>query len=48
MTSIAQARATAQALLDGAIAYARQQGATLIEAYPVDKPGRPIVRLRSQ
>lgn len=30
----------AQALLDGAVKYARQQGATLVEAYPVDKPGR--------
>ena len=30
----------AHALLRGAIAYARQHGATLIEAYPVDKPGR--------
>ena len=30
----------AQALLDGAVAYARKQGATLIEAYPVDRPGR--------
>ncbi|CAN7288602.1 GNAT family N-acetyltransferase [Variovorax sp. LjRoot290] len=30
----------AQALLDGAIAYARKQGAKLLEAYPVDKPGR--------
>lgn len=30
----------AQALLAGAIAYARQHGATLIEAYPVDKPAR--------
>ena len=30
----------ARALLDGAIAYARKQGATLVEAYPVDKPGR--------
>jgi ribosomal protein S18 acetylase RimI-like enzyme len=30
----------AQALLDGAIAYARRRGATLLEAYPVDKPGR--------
>lgn len=30
----------ARALLDGAIAYAREQGATLIEAYPVDRPGR--------
>jgi len=30
----------ARALLDGAIAYAGKQGATLLEAYPVDKPGR--------
>jgi GNAT superfamily N-acetyltransferase len=30
----------AQALLDGAIAYAKEQGATLIEAYPVDKSAR--------
>jgi GNAT superfamily N-acetyltransferase len=30
----------AQALLAGAIAYARQNGAKLIEAYPVDRPGR--------
>jgi len=30
----------ARALLDGAIAYARRQGARLIEAYPVDRPGR--------
>ncbi|MRR07159.1 MAG: GNAT family N-acetyltransferase [Deltaproteobacteria bacterium] len=30
----------AHALLQGAIAYAREHGATLIEAYPVDKPGR--------
>jgi len=30
----------ARALLRGAIAYAREQGATLIEAYPVDRPGR--------
>lgn len=30
----------AQALLDRAVAYARKQGATLIEAYPVDRPGR--------
>lgn len=33
-------KGVAQALLDGAIAYARKQGATLIEAYPVDRPGR--------
>jgi GNAT superfamily N-acetyltransferase len=30
----------ARALLKGAVAYARQQGATLVEAYPVDKPTR--------
>jgi GNAT superfamily N-acetyltransferase len=30
----------AGALLRGAIDHARRQGATLIEAYPVDKPGR--------
>jgi GNAT superfamily N-acetyltransferase len=30
----------ARALLQGAIAYAKQQGATLLEAYPVDRPTR--------
>ena len=30
----------ARALLTGAIAYARKHGATLLEAYPVDRPGR--------
>lgn len=30
----------AEALLCGAVAYARKHGAKLIEAYPVDKPGR--------
>jgi GNAT superfamily N-acetyltransferase len=30
----------ARALLKGAIAYAREHGATVIEAYPVDKPAR--------
>jgi len=30
----------ARALLRAAVAYARQQGATLVEAYPVDKPAR--------
>jgi GNAT superfamily N-acetyltransferase len=30
----------ARALLAGAVAYARKQGATLVEAYPVDKPAR--------
>jgi ribosomal protein S18 acetylase RimI-like enzyme len=30
----------AQALLKGAVAYAKEQGATLVEAYPVDKPTR--------
>ena len=30
----------AHALLQGAVAFARKNGATLIEAYPVDKPGQ--------
>jgi len=30
----------AHALLRGAIVYAREQGATLLEAYPMDRPGR--------
>ena len=30
----------ARALLDGAVEYARKHGARLIEAYPVDRPGR--------
>lgn len=30
----------AEALLSGAIVYARKHGALLIEAYPVDRPGR--------
>lgn len=30
----------ARALLDGAVAWARKRGATLVEAYPVDTPGR--------
>jgi hypothetical protein len=34
------ARVWAQALLRGAVAYAEKHGATLIEAYPVDKPTR--------
>jgi ribosomal protein S18 acetylase RimI-like enzyme len=33
-------RGVAHALLGGAIAYAGKHGAALIEAYPVDKPGR--------
>jgi ribosomal protein S18 acetylase RimI-like enzyme len=33
-------RGVARALLQGAIAYASKQGAKLVEAYPVDKPGR--------
>ena len=33
-------RGVARALLDGAIAYARKRGVALLEAYPVDKPGR--------
>jgi ribosomal protein S18 acetylase RimI-like enzyme len=30
----------ARSLLDAAIAHARRRGATLLEAYPVDRPGR--------
>jgi len=30
----------ARSLLQGAVAYARQQGARLVEAYPVDRPAR--------
>ena len=30
----------ARALLRAAVAYAKKQGAKLVEAYPVDKPGR--------
>ena len=30
----------AHALLAGAVTYAREQGATMVEAYPVDKPAR--------
>lgn len=30
----------ARALLGGAIAYAKKRGARLVEAYPVDRPGR--------
>ena len=30
----------ARALLKGAVAYAKRHGATLVEAYPVDKPAR--------
>ena len=33
-------RGVARALLEGAIAYARKQGAKVVEAYPVDKPDR--------
>jgi ribosomal protein S18 acetylase RimI-like enzyme len=35
-----RSQGVAQALLTGAVAYARKQGATLVEAYPVDKPTR--------
>jgi GNAT superfamily N-acetyltransferase len=30
----------ARALLDGAVAYAKRHGATLVEGYPFDRPGR--------
>ncbi len=36
----ARGRGTTEALLKGAIAYARSQGARLVEAYPVDKRER--------
>jgi ribosomal protein S18 acetylase RimI-like enzyme len=32
-------RGVAEALLGGAVAYAAEQGAEILEAYPVDKPG---------
>jgi hypothetical protein len=31
-------QSVAQAILTGAVAYAKKHGATLVEAYPVDKP----------
>ena len=34
----ARHRGVAEALLQGATAWARKQGATLLEAYPCDKP----------
>jgi len=33
-------KGVARALLRGALAYAKKQGAKLIEAYPVDRPER--------
>jgi GNAT superfamily N-acetyltransferase len=33
-------KGVARALLQGALAYAKKHGATIVEAYPVDKPGR--------
>jgi GNAT superfamily N-acetyltransferase len=38
----ARGRGVAKALLDGAIAWARAQGATILEAYPTDTDGRRI------
>ena len=38
--SLHRGQGVARALLDGAIAYARKRGATLIEAYPVDRSER--------
>jgi GNAT superfamily N-acetyltransferase len=38
--SRARGRGVSEALLEGAIAYARSQGATLLEAYPIDKSER--------
>ena len=39
VTRKARKQGVAQALLDAAVEYARQQGATLLEAYPVDTNG---------
>jgi len=33
-------QSVAAELLEGAVAYAKKKGATLVEGYPVDKPGR--------
>lgn len=38
----ARHRGVAQALLKGAVAWARKQGVTLLEAYPYDKQGRSV------
>jgi ribosomal protein S18 acetylase RimI-like enzyme len=38
----ARGRGVARALLDGAIAYAKDQGATILEAYPSDVKGRKV------
>lgn len=38
--SVHRGQGVAHALLRGAITYAREHGATLIEAYPVDKAAR--------
>jgi len=35
-------RGVSQALLDGAVGYAREQGAPAIEGYPVDNQGRKV------
>jgi GNAT superfamily N-acetyltransferase len=38
----ARGRGVARALLDGAVAWARGQGATILEAYPSDVKGRKV------
>jgi GNAT superfamily N-acetyltransferase len=38
----ARHRGVAGALLEGAVAWARERGATLLEAYPCDKPARSV------
>ena len=38
----ARHRGVAEALLKGAMAWARERGATLLEAYPCDKPARSV------
>ena len=42
MSRTARGKGVATALLDGAIDWARGQGATLLEAYPSDTAGRKI------
>ena len=38
----ARGRGVAKALLDGAIAWAKREGATILEAYPSDVKGRKV------
>ena len=38
--SVYRGQGVAQALLEGAVAYAKKKGATLVEGYPFDRPAR--------